>query len=634
LKEIYKERAVLERDYALKLQALARRGHEKQAKLTVALSFGETPTKSWGDGAAKKSTFDRAYDQLLTSFEQQAMDHLDLSESLSTQIIDGLRRLEHLTEERQTRQKSFYAKVLSERDRYASEQLNQLQYYEECKEFELYRQKQGRAQGDRHADRAAKQYEHQKVEMLNYKNLYVVNTASRNIVSQRFYESDIPRLEDMLQARLITDLVSLVKRGIAIHTHHLDCLRSRHLTVEEVADNVDPAADQALFIEFNRRPFSIPGPLQFEACPDFYDTGDISVAGESRVFLQNKLARSKMKLSETEPVVQHKQADIAKYLNILPTGPPNADEVVDNLVEAQHSLTLLEMHERALNVEQELISGALGGAYRWAQPHNFKSASFSLPSPCAYCQASIWGLSKQGKTCKDCGLSVHMKCELKVAANCPRSTGRRAPPSKVVMHGNRGGSASECHPSWSSLAILMYRTAAPPTASVSAPTASTFTIATDQKMKYRTATIQFDYTASSPFELSVAEGSEVDILEDDDGSGWVKVQDPEGQSGLIPASYLGDDATASAVTPRATSPMRQHQPTYGMTVSPALRGIYDYTAQGDDEMSITTGQVIELTPRGMNYGEGWAEGVHPTTRRNHIFPSNYVSSCSSLSVYS
>ena len=29
-------------------------------------------------------------------------------------------------------------------------------------------------------------------------------------------------------------------------------------------------------------------------------------------------------------------------------------------------------------------------------------------------QTSIWGLSKQGKTCKMCGLSVHSKCELKV----------------------------------------------------------------------------------------------------------------------------------------------------------------------------------------------------------------------------
>ena len=32
-------------------------------------------------------------------------------------------------------------------------------------------------------------------------------------------------------------------------------------------------------------------------------------------------------------------------------------------------------------------------------------------------QSAIWGLSKKGKTCKACGISVHSKCELKVGVN-------------------------------------------------------------------------------------------------------------------------------------------------------------------------------------------------------------------------
>ena len=72
-------------------------------------------------------------------------------------------------------------------------------------------------------------------------------------------------------------------------------------------------------------------------------------------------------------------------------------------------------------------------------PHNFKSTSFSIPTTCGYCkvclflspdvsstydiesrQSSIWGLSKQGKTCRTCGLCVHAKCELKVVLSlCP-----------------------------------------------------------------------------------------------------------------------------------------------------------------------------------------------------------------------
>lgn len=59
-----------------------------------------------------------------------------------------------------------------------------------------------------------------------------------------------------------------------------------------------------------------------------------------------------------------------------------------------------------------------------------------------------------------------------------------------------------------------------------------------------------------------------------------------------------------------------------------VRGLYDYTAQGEDEISIQVGQRVELTDGirgGQNYGDGWWEGVDAHGRRG-IFPSNYVRS--------
>jgi hypothetical protein len=45
------------------------------------------------------------------------------------------------------------------------------------------------------------------------------------------------------------------------------------------------------------------------------------------------------------------------------------------------------------------------------------------------------------------------------------------------------------------------------------------------------------------------EGTSVHVLEPDDGSGWVKVADPDGRDGLVPASYLEyDDATSEKPT--------------------------------------------------------------------------------------
>lgn len=49
----------------------------------------------------------------------------------------------------------------------------------------------------------------------------------------------------------------------------------------------------------------------------------------------------------------------------------------------------------------------------------------------------------------------------------------------------------------------------------------------------------FDFVASSPFELNVVEGQLVEVVEEDDGSGWVKVGNPKtGENGLVPATYV------------------------------------------------------------------------------------------------
>jgi hypothetical protein len=60
------------------------------------------------------------------------------------------------------------------------------------------------------------------------------------------------------------------------------------------------------------------------------------------------------------------------------------------------------------------------------------------------------------------------------------------------------------------------------------------------------ATIMFDFTASSPYELSAMAGTVVNVLEEDDGSGWVKVGDANGGKGLVPATYVQLEAVGQS----------------------------------------------------------------------------------------
>lgn len=115
----------------------------------------------------------------------------------------------------------------------------------------------------------------------------------------------------------------------------------------------------------------------------------------------------------------------------------------------------------------------------------------------------------------------------------------------------------------------------------------------------------------------------VNIIEEDDGSGWIKVVDAEGGKGLVPATYVEVIAPSSSKSTLATraSP-KQGSGKYGLfcahllaspseSESPIVRGIYEYTAQGSDELGLREGEIVELTPGpsgGENYGEGWWEG--------------------------
>jgi len=67
--------------------------------------------------------------------------------------------------------------------------------------------------------------------------------------------------------------------------------------------------------------------------------------------------------------------------------------------------------------------------------------------------------------------------------------------------------------------------------------------------------VVFEYTATSPYELSIDEGEMVTVLEEDDGSGWVKVANSSGGKGLVPASYVEEVGSGgdSSVTPRSSA---------------------------------------------------------------------------------
>ncbi|TCD63247.1 hypothetical protein EIP91_005803 [Steccherinum ochraceum] len=642
----FTERVALEREYATKLQLLIKKISDKKSRKMSALVLGTEPTKAWDDNTVRQSTIDQAYSQFITSMTDTAMDHLTLADSLSMQVADELKATSKRHEDTKKKQVQYFQKVLAERDRTYADRIKYKQKYDEqCTEVELYRQKQERSADDRHAERAAKQYEQQQADMQNSKNVYLIGTAVANSVKAKFFADDLPAIQDEfqeLQTQLVSKFAKIMIHAQALEGSHLERLKTRVAAAEHAFTSISPAQDQNLFIEHNIRSFSAPPDWVFEPCGTYYDTPDMSVEPAPKVYLQNRLTRCRQKLEELRPVLQSKRQEVEKLGKLVPAYAQdhslgNVDEVSDGYLESHHQLTSFATSECILTTEIETISQALNGDEGAQCPHTFKSASFSIPTQCGYCKSTIWGLSKQGKTCKACGISVHSKCELKVPADCPGSQGGMP----------RGSS----HPSTTSaLEVPSSRTPSTISTSVSrassvsvTPTASSFA-QTDSSINSAeehlpSARVVFDYTPTSPFELAITEGQTVRILEEDDGSGWIKVGDSSGGSGLVPASYIeviADEPVSAPPSPivpsinRATKPQLGPKKKYG--------NLYDYQAQGPDEMSIQEGQQIELTngpSGGTNYSDDWWEGKScPSNAPNHHFSFSEVTDVLTDSSYS
>ncbi|CAE6414806.1 unnamed protein product [Rhizoctonia solani] len=515
-RELIKERVALEKEYAIRLSAIAKKAEEKRARHMTHAVLGEECSKAWTDADVRSSTLDKAFMALINSYENTASDHDSFASALSADVGDALKLLERSKDESRKRQMAFFAKLVAERDRIYGERLKAKQ--------------KDRAADDKHADRAAKQLEQQKVEMQNRKNAYLIQIAAANGAKDRFYDDELPLLEDQFQAHhadTMRRMTRLLLHSQALHEGHLESVRRSVANTQTALNAVDPLHDQKLYASFNRRPFSKPEDWAFEPCERYYDTPDVITEPEPKILLQNKLQRARQKLAELIPQIEDKSRDVARLTKLVESYGSNPalgnyDEVWENLLEATHQLTDLELVRVGYQAEMQVISGALGGGN---------------PTP------------------------------------------PRANPLSRPM---------------------------PPPASAPPATSS----ATKAKVLY-------SYTGTGEFEVSITENSTVQVVDPDDGSGWVKVLNEKGAEGLVPATYI--EIIAPALNKRRAPP----PPTRSAPTAKLVKALYSYEAQGDDELSLKEGATYELTPKGENAGDGWWEGVDSSGKKG-IFPSNYV----------
>ncbi|CAN9181821.1 unnamed protein product [Alternaria sp. RS040] len=703
IQAFYRERSAIEKEYSAKLSALAKKYYEKKAKKQSSLSVGDTPTVTPGSLESASMT---TWGVQLSTLESRAAEHEQFAGALITQLADPLKVLGTRTEELRKLHGDYAAKLEKERDNQYGELRKQKGKYDSvCQEVESRRKKVDGA-FDHGKAKARNAFEQQQIEMRNVKNTYLISINVTNKQKEMYYHEYVPELLDSLQdlsETRVNKLNTIWSLAAQIETQTLTRSTEylKHLSGEVPRNN--PLLDSMMFLRHNAGSFQEPGDFQFEPSPVWLDDSSIAVDEPATIFLRNVLTKSKTSLGEYKRELDKKRKEVENAKAVrqkIRDGKDKRDEVdiVRAVFAIQEQMHEVERQKVNAEVEVSTITSVVGDLSIGARNHNFKSQTFKIPTNCDLCGDRIWGLSAKGYDCQDCGYTCHSKCEMKVPADCPgeqskvekkklKEERQKAAHTVTATNGTatssnadmprlgRSDTVNSMNTLSSGYSATAHRSISggmsptveetPPPPEKKAPIVPgarknrlvapppTQYVKNDEdvpppppKSAESRGRMLYAYQENGEGELTVADGTDVAILEPDDGSGWMKVRAGV-KEGLVPAAYV-EMTVATPPTTASTFSSTRPDSTYsassasttnftaaaapgkkkGPAVAPKrgakklkyVEALYDYTAQSDVEHSMSEGDRFVLI--NMEAGDGWADVEKDGIVRS--VPANYI----------
>ncbi|GJC98470.1 Actin polymerization protein [Colletotrichum higginsianum IMI 349063] len=605
IQQFYRERSAIEKEYAAKLNALAKKYFEKKNKKSAPLSVGDTPAMTPGSLESASLT---TWSTQLTTLEARADEHDRYGNNLLSQVAEPLKFLGTRFEELRKRHADYAGKLEHERDsQYADLRKTKAKYDGACQEVESKRKK---SESSFDKAKAQSAYQQQILDMNNVKNTYLIAINVTNKQKERYYHEYVPEVMDSLQD--LSEFRTMKLNGLWTIASQLEAamLQSSKGLMEKLGTEISrnqPHLDSMMYIRHNLGTFQEPADKTFEPSPVWHDDDQMVVDESAKIYLRNVLSKSKAQLGDLRREVDKKRREVEAIKRIkqrIREGTEKKDEVmvVTQIFALQEDLHAVDRRRVTAEVETSTITSAVGDVSLGAKNHNFKAQTFKIPTNCDLCGERIWGLSAKGFDCRDCGYTCHNKCEMKVPADCPgeqtkeerkklkaerqeaansllrptASSPTNASDSPTLTRSNTMNSLSSGYAHSARRSITGGPTSpideAPPEPSTPRPAAPASTVSSTTTRKrvmapppaayiselpgsapngsssseQQKGKMLYTFEASGDGEVSVPEGREVTMLEPDDGSGWVKVRAGY-KEGIVPASYV--DWTVAPASP-------------------------------------------------------------------------------------
>ncbi|PYH86395.1 putative actin polymerization protein Bzz1 [Aspergillus uvarum CBS 121591] len=605
VQQFYRERSVIEKEYAAKMTALCRKYNDRKAKKISTLSVGDTPSMTPGSLESASLT---TWTTQLTAIEAHAAERDQFGTDLVVQIAEPLKQAAAQYEELRKCHVDFHAKLEKERDSSYSELKKVKGKYDgACQEVEARRKKM-ESSFDHSKSKAQAAYQQQILEMNNVKNTYLISINVTNKLKERFYHEYVPELLDGLQdlnETRVAKLNSIWAQAAQLDKNYLT-KSMEHMSnlLHEIPRNL-PHLDSLMFLRHNTTPLQEPANVGFEASPVWHDDEALVTDETAKVFLRNLLSKSKTQVRDLRVETDQKRREVEAAKKVREAIQQGRDkrsevEVVRSIFFLQETLHELDRKRLTAEVETSTIMSVVGDLSLGARNHNFKSQTFKIPTNCDLCGERIWGLSAKGFDCRDCGYTCHSKCEMKVPAECP---GEQTKEEKKKLKAERQELANstptlDLEPSSSS-----GPTGAPSLTRKDTMNSLSSGYAVSANRSLSTATSLSPSTAELPASTPTPPATETKPAAAA-ASKRNRVLAPP------PAQYINSPPSTPTLSSRPASS------------EPRGKMLYPYQAQGDDEATVQEGDdIVILEP---DDGSGWLRVRTPATGNEGLVPASYV----------
>ena len=425
-------------------------------------------------------------------------------------------------------------------------------------------------------------------DMYNAKNEYVVQVNIANRMKDKHYHDDIPQLLDAMQ-RANEARVAQTNRLLAAATQCEknaleNCTSGMNLALEAIEQN-KPSLDTQMFVEHNANGFTFRDPPDFFFQPSniWHDNDAIYTGSDTAVkFLQAMLNAALGKSDKASTASQ-------SLMTMYTTAKESVEGVDFFQMKPQQATPLLRAEAKSL---EKLVDAESDRLEIEVEIEAIEAATASVdmssvPQTRLKTHRTLFGKKKE---------VVEVTNEKSKSHKTLGLTSLLARTSLI----NPGSSQSE------------------------------------------TVLVLYDFTAAGVGELSVQAGNTANLIENDDGTGWVKV-DFQGQQGLVPSTYVQVQSSSAGSQPVSQSashyttpsfdsasissqPLQASQPSQAPAPPPTrgsknkMEALYDYAAQDASQLSIYVGAVITVTEP--DDGSGWTTGTLDGSQG--IFPTSYA----------